>query len=68
MIKINLSKLLGEQRIKQADLSRATGIRKATISNMYNESVNSLTLKQLNNICKYLNCTVGELFEYVPDK
>ncbi|MEG0486291.1 MAG: helix-turn-helix transcriptional regulator [Oscillospiraceae bacterium] len=68
MIKINLSKLLGEQRIKQADLSRATGIRKATISNIYNESVNSLTLKQLNSICKYLNCTVGELFEYVPDK
>ena len=31
MIRVNLSKLLGERKMKQADLARITGIRPATI-------------------------------------
>ena len=37
MIKIHLSRLLGEKRISQAELSRQTGIRPSTINDMYNE-------------------------------
>ena len=37
MIKIVLSRKLGELRRNQADLARATGIRPTTISELYNE-------------------------------
>ena len=37
MIKIHLSKILGIKRITQAELSRRTGIRPATISAYYHE-------------------------------
>lgn len=37
MIKILLSRKLGELRWTQADLSRATGIRASTINEMYHE-------------------------------
>lgn len=39
MIRIYLSRKLGELRWTQADLARATGIRPATISSMYNEFI-----------------------------
>lgn len=35
MIKIYLSKLLGERRISQLELARRTGIRPATINEIY---------------------------------
>ena len=37
MIKILLSKKLGELRLTQADLARATGIRPNTINELYHE-------------------------------
>ena len=37
MIRILLSKKLGELKWTQADLARATGIRPTTISDYYNE-------------------------------
>ncbi|MEG1926856.1 MAG: helix-turn-helix transcriptional regulator [Ruthenibacterium sp.] len=67
MIRINLAPLLGKQRLKQVDLINATNIRSGTISDLYNECIHSVTIEQINKICKYLNCTVGELFEYIPD-
>ena len=37
MIRILLSTRLGERRMPQAELARRTGIRLATINDMYNE-------------------------------
>lgn len=67
MIKIHLSKLLGERRMTQADLSRATGIRAATINEIYNELVDRVNLEHLDRICEVLNCTLPDLMEYIPN-
>ncbi|MCI9474202.1 MAG: helix-turn-helix transcriptional regulator, partial [Flavonifractor sp.] len=37
MVRILLSTRLGKRRLTQADLARMTGIRKNTISELYNE-------------------------------
>ena len=37
MIRIQLSRLLGEKRLTQADISRMTGIRAGTINDLYHE-------------------------------
>lgn len=68
MIKIHLSKLLGERRISQADLSRATGIRAATINELYNELVERVNLEHLDRICEVLGCTLPDLMEYIPNE
>jgi len=65
-VKIHLSRILGEQRQTQTWLSRKTGIRKNTISDLYNEFASSVKLEHLEAICDALNCTLSDLMEYAP--
>ena len=48
MIKILLSKKLGELRLTQADLARATGIRPNTINELYHELADRVNLEHLD--------------------
>lgn len=68
MVRILLSKLLGERRWTQADLARATGIRAATINEYYHELADRVTLKHLELICKELDCDLSELLVLIPDE
>lgn len=68
MIKIHLSKILGEKRITQKELADKTGIRAATIHEMYHELIDRINLEHLNKICKVLNIKVEDVLEYTPDK
>ncbi len=68
MIRIYLSRLLGERRWTQADLSRKTGIRPATINEYYNEFATRVSLEHMDKICEVLGCELGELIQRVPDK
>nr|WP_243108174.1 helix-turn-helix transcriptional regulator [Clostridium sp. JN-9] len=68
MIKIHLSRLLGEKRWTQADLARKTNIRPNTISELYNELVDRVSLEQLDKICEVLECDISDLLEYIPNK
>ena len=61
MIRINLSRLLGERRWTQADLSRKTGIRAATINELYNELAQRVNLEHLDLICEALDCDLSDL-------
>ena len=65
MIKINLSRLLGERKLKIADVQRETGLARNTISGLYQETTARIDLVTLDKLCKHLCCTVGELVEYV---
>jgi len=66
MIRIHLSRLLGERKWNQADLVRKTGIRANTISALFNEFADRVSLKQLEDICEVLGCDLHDLLEYVP--
>ena len=68
MIKIHLSRILGEKRWTQADLSRRTGIRPTTISEIYNEIIERINVDHLDLICEALDCEVSDLLEYKPNK
>lgn len=68
MIKIHLSRILGEKRMSQAKLARQTGIRPSTISDIYNEMTERLNIDYLDRICEYLDCSITDLIEYVPNK
>ena len=68
MIKIHLSRILGEKRITQAELARQTGIRPSTISDIYNEMTGRLNIEYLDRICEYLDCSITDLIEYIPNR
>lgn len=68
MVSIHLSRLLGERKMTQAELSRKTGIRPATIHEMYHEIIERINMDHIDLICEALDCTIPELLEYVPNK
>lgn len=67
MIRILLSRKLGEIRWTQADLSRMTGIRPNTIGELYHEMAERVSLEHLDLICEALNCNLDELIEVEPN-
>ncbi len=68
MIKIHLSKILGEKRITQSQLARKTGIRPNTISEYFHEFAESIKFEHINRICNALDCSVSDLLEYISDE
>lgn len=66
-IKILLSTRLGERRWTQADLARATGIRPATINELYHELAERVSLEHLDLICEALDCDLSELIIRRPN-
>lgn len=67
MVKNHLSRILGEKRWSQAKLARETGIRPATINELYHEMAERINLKHLDRICEVLGCGVSDLIEYIPN-
>lgn len=67
MIKILLSRKLGELRWTQADLARATGIRPSTINEIYHEMCDRINLEHLDLICEALDCDLDEIIIRVPN-
>ena len=67
MIRFTLSRKLGELRINQLELSRMTGIRNATINEMYNGFAERINLEHLDLICDALNCEPWEILEWKPN-
>jgi len=67
MIKILLSRKLGELRWTQADLARKTGIRPTTINELYHEMAERVNLEHLDLICEALECDLDEIIIRVPN-
>ncbi len=67
MIRIMLSRIMGERRINQAELSRKTGIRPNTINALYHGYAERVSLEHVDKICNVLHCGLDELIVFVPD-
>ena len=63
MIRILLSVRLGEKRWTQSTLAKKTGIRAATINELYNEVTDRVSLRQLDRICHVLECDLTDLLK-----
>lgn len=65
MIKCNLSRIMGEKKLKISDISRDTGINRGTLTRLYQETAERIDLEVMDQLCVYLDCEVGELFERI---
>ena len=68
MIRILLSTRLGERRMTQTELARATGIRAQTINELYHDFAERISLDDLDLICEALDCSIDELIVREPNE
>ncbi len=67
-IKIHLSEILEKQSMSIAELSRRTGISRRGLYPIYHERSKAIEFGTLAKLCKGLDCSVGDLLEYVSDE
>ena len=65
MVKCHLSTIMGERRLKIADVARDTGINRGTITRMYHEEATRVDLDVIESLCTYLRINVGDLYEII---
>lgn len=68
MINIRLDYALLDKRMKLKDLAKATGLAVNNLSILKTNKARAIRFSTLNSLCKVLNCTPGDLIEYIPDE
>jgi len=63
MIRCHLSRLMGEHKMKIADVARETGLNRSTVTALYNESATRLDLETIEKLCILFKCQIGDLLE-----
>lgn len=66
MIRCHLARMMGEHKMRIADVARETGLSRATVTLLYKETAQKLDLEAIEQICVLFDCTVGDLLELVP--
>jgi len=67
MINIRLDYVLLDKRMKLKDLAQATGLAVNNLSILKTNKARAIRFSTLNSLCKALNCTPGDLIEYIAD-
>lgn len=67
MIKVHLSRLLGEKRMKISELAKETGLHRNGLTRLYNEETDGIKFDTLEKVCKALNCDISDLIEIVDN-
>ena len=68
MIKCHLSRLMGERKLKIADVARETGLHRNTVTLLYDETAARIELDAIERLCTFFGVSIGDLFELVPGK
>lgn len=68
MIRCHLSRLMGEHKLKIADVARETGLNRNTVTLLYKETASRIEIEAIDRLCRLFKCEVGALFEYIPDE
>lgn len=68
MIKIHLSRLMGEHKLKISDVANATGLNRNTITLLYDENAKRIDLDTLDRLCRFFNCQVSDLVQFRPNE
>lgn len=67
LIKVHLSKLLGERKMKISDLSNVTGLHRNGLSKLYKEETDGIKFETLEKVCKALDCKIEDLLEIIEE-
>lgn len=74
MIRFRLKELIAEQEFQQgrvitlAEVSKETGIHRATLSKISNERGYNTGSENIDRLCNYFGCDVSDIMEHIADK
>lgn len=63
MIRCHLARMMGEHKMRIADVARETGLSRATVTLLYKETAQKVDLQAIEKLCQLFQCEVGELLE-----
>ncbi len=66
-IVINVDVMLARRKMSSLELASKIGITPANLSILKCGKAKALRLTTLDALCKALDCTPGDILEYVPD-
>lgn len=64
MIQVNLDVMMAKRKISLNELSRRMGISLANLSILKNNKCKAIRFSTLSNLCRILECEVGDLLAY----
>lgn len=73
MIRFYLHKMISEKQFKEgrritmAEITEATGINRVTLSKMINQKGYSTVTDNLDKLCKFFDCKLEDIAEYIAD-
>ena len=67
MIRLKLSALMGERKLRISDVMRDTGISRNAITRIYREDVDRLDLEILEKLCRYFQVDVCDMIEMTDE-
>ena len=67
MVKFNIKELLLKNKRTKYWLCKQMGITSGNINRIINGETTSISFKYIEEFCKYLNCTVGELISIIEE-
>ena len=73
MIRFRVMELMAEKEFKEgrritiAEVAEACGINRMTLSKIAGQRGYSTVTDNLDRLCRYLSCEIGELVVYIPE-
>jgi len=65
VIRCNLSRLMGEKKMKVSDVERGTDLHRHKITALYKETAQKIDLDTIDKLCDFFECSVCELLEKI---
>jgi putative transcriptional regulator len=72
-IKFKLKEQIAEKEFRERrvvslkEIAEETGIHRVTLSKLANNKKYNVGIDTLEKLCRYFDCAVGDVAEYVPD-
>lgn len=67
MVRCHLARLMGEKKMKIADVARETGLNRNTVTLLYRETAQKVDLDAIDKLCELFDCDVSDLLERVKE-
>ena len=68
MIIVNLDVMLAKRKMTLSELADEVGITVSNMSIFKTVKVRAIRVSTLDTICRVLDCNVGDILDYQPDK
>lgn len=63
---VRLDVMMARRKVRSNVLARAIGISETNLSLLKSGKVRGMRLATLDALCRYLDCTPGDILEYAP--